>query len=51
MTFPVPNLTPVTVIIESLLRIVDLGPQTWDEQACGLETETDYILYQFLSTG
>ena len=41
---------PVTVVIEPIISCSDLGPQEWNERTSIIETETDYIFYNWYTT-
>ena len=41
----------VTVIIEPINGIVDIGLQEWNDKTCIIETETDFVFCHYSSTG
>ena len=41
---------PVTVIIDNIVSIVDIGHQEWDDSTTVFETETDYFFYHWYTS-
>ena len=41
----------VTVVIEPVNNVASIGPQEWNDETCVIETDIDYIVYHFHTSG